>query len=167
MRTSPLILSLLCFTAIACGDEKSDGDFAPQEGLWERGDVTEDDGCGFGGIGGGDTGGENVATIAVSDDGEEFTIDTGDSDPITCTLDDQSYTCEGGSSEEVDYAEYGYDAVATISSTVGGEFSSETEGTFEVSVSVSCDGADCAEVAELSESTYPCTSSASWPISAR
>lgn len=167
MKVSPLIFSLLCFTACSTDGDKSDGDFAPQEGVWDRGDVTEDDGCGFGEFEDDDTGGEDVATITMSDDGEEFTIGTGEDDDLTCTLDGQSYTCDGGYSEEIDYAEHGYTAVATISSVVSGEFTSETEGVFGFSLSVSCEGPDCTEVAEISDSTYPCTSSVSWAISAR
>jgi len=181
MCRSPLLLLLpLVLVACSSGSDKdgaddsgsgsgSDdaGDFAPQEGTWEGGEFTYDDACGLG-LGNDSEDEERVlVTLTMDADGGGFTIvDEEEEDPIICVLDGQSFTCETpeGDMEDTDFSEYGYVALVTMDQVMGGDFSSETAGELRMVIDVSCEGADCAEVAEMMDLDMPCTSIMSVPL---
>jgi hypothetical protein len=147
-----------------------DGAFAPQEGSWEGGDFKYDDACGLGLAD--DSEDEQIrVTLTMDEDGGGFTIvdedeEGGDSDPLICALDGQSFTCEtpDDDMEDSDFADAGFDAVMTMDQVLGGDFSSESAGELRMVIDVGCEGADCAEVAEMIEIDMPCTSSMSVPL---
>jgi hypothetical protein len=147
-----------------------DGAFAPQEGIWEGGDFKYDDACGLGL--GDDSEDEQIrVTLTMDADGGGFIIVDedevdGDSEPMICTLDGQAFSCEIGEDdvEDTDFSEMGFDAVMTMDQTMGGDFSSATVGEIRMVIDVGCEGADCAEVAEMIEIDMPCTSSMSVPL---
>jgi hypothetical protein len=181
-RSSLFLLLPLVLVACSSGSDKggaddsgsgSDdaGDFAPQEGTWEGAEFTYDDACRLGLEP--EPGEEEeaiVVTLTMDADGGGFTIvdEEDEDDPITCVLDGQSFTCATpeGDMEDIDFADVGLDAVMMIDQAMGGDFSSETAGELRMVIDVGCEGADCAEVAEMIEIDMPCTSLMSVPLTA-
>jgi hypothetical protein len=178
-RSSLLLLLPLVLVACSSGSDKggaddsgsgrhSVGDFAPQEGTWAAGEPVYDDACGLG-LGEDSEDEPTSVTLAMDADGGGFTLaDEEDDEPMICTLDGQSFTCEvsGDDLGETDFADAGFDAVMMIDQTMGGDFSSETQAEFRMVIDVTCEGADCAEVSEMIGIDMPCTSLMSLPLTA-
>lgn len=177
MYRSLSLLLTLALMGCPSADKSSDIDsgesdaagFAPQEGTWEGGEFVYDDACELG-LADDDDDDSIASTLTMDADGGGFTIteagDDEDDDAIICTLDGMSFVCDNGETEETDFAEHGYDAVMTVDQSVGGEFFSETEAELRMEIDINCEGADCAEVAELTEIDMPCTSLMSVPLTA-
>jgi hypothetical protein len=153
------------------GTDSGEGDaadFAPQEGTWAAGEFVYDDACGLG-IEDDSEDDPSSIILEMDADGGGFTIgEEEDDEPMICTLDGQSFTCEVSEDDEFeeDFAEAGLDAVVRFDQTIGGDFSSETQAEFRMVVDVTCEGEDCADVAEMMELDMPCTSLMSVPLTA-
>jgi hypothetical protein len=154
-----LMVSLLL---LACGSSKSD-DFVPQEGDWTAVVTAIDNTCSKDMAN--DMGDTDGIILALTDGGEGFSLapdngDTGLTEPdMFCTLDGQDYTCEtaGESSQTYDWSGTGADAVTTQTDTFSGSFGSEATGTMLWQISVTCQGSDCAELADaMGASSFPC-----------
>lgn len=143
-------------------------DFAPQEGTWAAGEIVYDDACGLGMEDDSEDDPSSVI-LEMDADGGGFTIrEEGDDEPMICTLDGQSFTCEVSEDDigHYDLAEAGLDAVVRFDQTLGGEFSSETQGEFRMVYDVTCEGEDCADAVDMMELDMPCTSLMSVPLTA-
>jgi hypothetical protein len=143
-------------------------DFAPQEGTWAAGEIVYDDACGLG-MEDDSEDVPNSIILEMDADGGGFTIsEEEDDEPMICTLDGQSFTCEVSEDDEFeeDFAEADLDAVVRFDQTIGGDFSSETQGELRMVFDVTCEGEDCADVAEMMELDIPCTSLMSMPLTA-
>ena len=159
-----LLLSVLL---IGCSDKG--GDFEPQEGSWTISPTTLDDGCGMD-FGEQDDG---QGDLSMNSDGKSFTItdtegdDSGGPDSFNCELDGQDFECDDGGDETMDLNEDGMDAIIEMEFTVGGSFTSETEGTFYTKVDISCEGADCDTAAGFFDlDSFPCTTTQNYDVSA-
>ncbi len=155
-----LIVSLLL---VACGSGKSD-DFAPQEGGWTAVVTEIDNNCGDDMAS--DMDDTDAIILAQTDGGKGFSLtpdngDTGFTEPdMFCTLDGQDYSCETAedSTMTYDWSGTGADAVTTQTASFYGSFASETEGEIVWEINVTCEGTDCAELAEaIGATSLPCT----------
>lgn len=162
MMTSRTYLTAALFL-VACGSGKSD-DFAPQEGSWTAVVTEIDSNCGDDMAS--DMGDTDAIILALTDGGKGFSLgpdndDTGFTEPdMFCTLDAQDYSCETveDSTMTYDWSGTGADAVTTQTASFYGSFASETEGDIVWEINVTCQGTDCAKLAEaIGATSLPCT----------
>jgi hypothetical protein len=148
---------------LACSG-KGGSDFEPKEGLWRQSHISVDDGCD---LGLGDAELEDTFfQLSLSSNGKAFTlsadsIDTAQADSEgTCTLDDMSFSCVAaqGDTHTIDYTSSGLDAMLTMTNGMEGEFESETAGTLDSSLVMSCEGTQCDEIAQsMGPTELPCS----------
>jgi hypothetical protein len=74
---------------------------------------------------------------------------------FTCSLSDGAFTCSAETSE--DYASWGWAAVLNFSHVMTGSWSSADAFEGSISSTTECAGSECAGLAEIIESTFPCT----------
>ena len=126
------------------GTEPTDT-FAPTSGTWTEGPATyAEDGCGIED----DTGG---GTFELTAEAGGFRYVDGDTE-TSCTLTGQDFTCEPlVLVQSMDG--YGLDAEVTSTASLSGSFASADEASFDVVLSVSCEGPDCASLDPLDDCT--------------
>lgn len=147
MNKSIFILPALL---MACG-------FEPEAGTYNMEMTIIDDGCGLDIADDPDTGdvGEDDDTteIELSEDGSTVTID----EDMVCDRDGNAFSC-ALSQEIFDATEMGMDGLVSLSQTIEAEWSDATSFDGDLVFSLSCEGADCADVSDMMEMTLPCSS---------
>lgn len=146
MKKSLFVLPALL---MACG-------FEPEAGTYDLEMTVIDDGCGLDTPDEADTGdvGEDDGTteIELAEDGSTVTID-GD---MVCDRDGNAFSC-ALSEEMFDATEMGMDGVVNLSQTMEAAWSDATSFDGDLVFSLSCEGADCADVGDMMEMTLPCS----------
>lgn len=168
---------ILVMALVACGPDTDDTEdtsedaFKPIYGTWHVDSVeTVEDGCGFDDGDDEDTGDEDTGDgeddefqITDNRDGT-FQLQSQDDDPesndmdVACTLTGKDFTCEVWTIDEQDVSSM--DARVSITAAITGSFSDDVTLTATQVVDVSCTGEDCDDLAELSELTLPCQTTA-------
>ena len=74
---------------------------------------------------------------------------------FSCSLSDGAFSCSAETSE--DYASWGWAAVLNFSHVMTGSWSSADAFEGSLSSTTECAGSECAGLAEIIESTFPCT----------
>ncbi len=159
------VLAALALLAPACdGGEDEDGDGGgdaggsadPESGTWAfSGGPISDDTCMY----------EDVyvdppGSFTLTNNGDgTFTID--DSENVfDCTLSGASFTCPSRLTGTVDVGEEfgvpGVEALLSYNVEVSGDFGSDTSLSGRQDVEVTCEGANCADLADLADLTLPC-----------
>jgi hypothetical protein len=95
----------------------------------------------------GDTGeGDDTSEeqVTVAEDLESMTIGEGD-EALDCSLDGRIIDCPF-EPMVVDMSDYGFDAIATVTGDITGEWISDTAFELDMASSVTCEGADCAKI---------------------
>jgi len=167
-------ITCLTLATILCScSTKNNRDFTIQEGPWTATLISVDDACQMGLAD--NVGDTNDYIIELVDDGDAFTVtpdtsDSGQMDPdFTCTLEDNDFVCEpeGEAGDTMDWRDSGVDAIVQSTYTFSGDFSSETTGTFNIEIQLTCEGSQCGEMAESMEvGSFPCASTQAFSTSA-
>ncbi len=153
---------LMPLALIACGDKTEDtageeGDAVtvePQEGGWTMTSIEfTSDTCGMEDEG--DTGEvDNTAALNLTknDDGS-YTLLLDEELSFACSVSGSDFSCEPAVMTE---SEQDADMTFTQTFTLGGVFASNTELNGDVGMDMTCEGADCAMLAEVGF-TMPCS----------
>lgn len=146
-------------------DTTTDDSITPAEGEWYGGDeVIGKDTCNFGDDGK-DTGGDDEPVTLTLTSDSTFTLTDDDKFNVSCSFETTgTFTCDD-QSEVSDFTVHGVDAILTMTQSFGGTFTSSTEGTINLSISATCEGADCDFVSKQGGITLPCTTEMSLSIS--
>ncbi len=149
MRPHLLAIPALALIATACGKT------SPASGTWVLGsqEVVSDT-CGFGFDEDDDSGDteEDSFDLVDNEDGT-FTIDMGEDTELSCTLSGSSFTCPD-TIENIPAD--GMDATLDYAIGIAGDFSGNEAMDATMTLTLSCEGADCTTLGDAMEMTVPC-----------
>jgi len=175
---------------------ETDTVFAPQEGAWLTGEEMESSDCGWKNDSKNkddkhhkDDGAPDELYLVLSEDGTTFTLGDEDKIILDCALDGMAFTCEflnnkyysssaatwtdTDTDTDTDTHDWDMDAdIDMVDMSVGGDFTTTTEGMVELSQTIDCVGADCDELIEMMQKytpgfSLPCTTTTTVAITAK
>ena len=157
-----ILSGLAVMGLVACDGGKDSGDttttFTPSEGEWSATEDAFTDSCGFF-----ESDSDSSTVTLTMIDSVTFNVVDEEID-LTCTLDGMNFTCDN-STETISLKDKGLSGTLTSTSTSNGTFVSETEGSFVVTIDLTCDGDGCATIEEFESMTFPCAYSSELSLS--